>query len=297
MKLERDLRLFPALVAVFAFLLIAALLPLGPARVLLFTGLSGFAPLACVRRRWHWLELLVTPPAASLLLFAFAGAGLGPRSALVGFVPALLCLSLALWARRADRRITLVLGWPDAAAALALAIWIWPVVSVFRRNGLHLAGYLARNWFGRDSFYLFSIAEEAVQRNGWPVENPFLAGVGNYYPSLLHVGLGTLAAQSTAPTPVGILWPVPLLLVASPVLCLLAALRDSGRASLLRGIVVLVGLGGAVGLRPDLFVYPHTQALAMGWLFSCVGSGVSARRPPSAWPLFVLAVLSCSRTA
>ncbi len=41
--------------------------------------------------------------------------------------------------------------------------------------------------------------------------------------------------------------------------------RSFAAAAMLSG-VALAGVAGAVGLRPDLFIYPHTQAFAFGWL-------------------------------
>jgi hypothetical protein len=266
-KLERELELWPVLAASGVLALGLAVAPGAPLRALGFTIVAGLPPLLALRSRWSGLELLAVAPAASLLVFAVLGAALGPRSALVSFVPALLALALAAYAARVPRRLTLRLAWADGAALLAAAIFAFSLASVFRRNGLHGADYLARSWFGRDTFYLFSIAEEAVQRNGYPSDNPFLAGVANYYPSLAHVGLGTLATQSGLPVAIGSLWPLPFLFVMSPVLCLLAALSTVQGPGWLAALSVLLGLAGAVALRPDLLVYPHTQALCMSWLF------------------------------
>jgi len=266
-KREKKLPLVPLLAALTAILLAVAALPASPTRALLFVAVAGLPPLLSVRRSWHLLELCAAPPAAALVLFALAGALLGPRSPLLPFLPGLLAAALAANATRERPRVTVQLGIADAAAGLAAGLWLWPLMRVFRRNGLHRAVYLARTWFNHDSFYLFSLAEESIQRNGFPADNPFIAGVANYYPSLLHVGLGSLSAQSGAPAAIGVLPLVQLLLATSPVLCLFAVWRCAGKPSRLGGAALLLGLAAAIALRPDLFLYPHTQSLAMTWLF------------------------------
>jgi len=255
-----------------AVLATAALAPVGPFRMALFAAASGIGPFSMVRSRWRASELLMAPLGMSLLLWAVLGMILGrpPLRGLAPWAPTVVAAGLAVVARRWPRRIELELSALDAAPMLAAGLAAIPIAMVFAHNGPQGDQYVAREWFTHDSFYLFGLAQESIERGGWPPENPFLAGVANYYPSFLHVGLGALARQGDPTVAFSIVWLAPFFLVASVGLWVVACVRVTDTRSLgtaaLTSAVALVGVAGAFALRPDLFSYPHTQAFALGWL-------------------------------
>ncbi len=240
--------------------------------MVLFAAGSGIGPLLAIRRRWGTAELLTVPLGTSALLWAILGTILGrpPLHALMPWVPTVLAMLLVVVSRRRQSRIEIGLSPLDAAPLLAMVLAAIPIVAVFMHNGLHGDQYVAHSWFHLDSFYFFALAQESVERGGWPGENPFIAGVANYYPSFLHVGLGALASQGSRTVAVSIAWLAPFFLVASAGLwvaaCIRAAEVRSHGAAVLASAVSLIGVGGAVALRPDLFIYPQSQAFALGWL-------------------------------
>src|SRR5205807_322735 len=82
--------------------------------------------------------------------------------------------------------------------------------------------------------------------------------------------LGALAIQGCPTVAISIVWLAPYFLITSVGLWVAACMRAAearsfGRAAVM-STVALLGVVGAVGLRPDLFIYPHTQAFAFGWL-------------------------------
>ncbi len=262
----------PLLAGLGAVLGLAALAPVGALRLALFSAASGIAPFLLARRRWTASELLVTPVVTSTLVWSVIGTLMvGPAlRALAPWVPAIVAGTLASIAWRRRRRIEVGLSAADAAPLVAVALAAVPVCAVLAHNGLEGDHYVAHGFFALDTFYLFALAQESVVRGGWPTENPFLAGVYNHYPSFSHVGLGALASQGSPTVAISLPWLAPWFLVASVGLwvaaCVRAATVRSAGDAAMTAAIALVGVGGVVGLRPDLFVYPHTQAFALGWL-------------------------------
>ncbi len=258
-KNQPSLRRVPAAnvsFALAALLGFCALLPPGPARLLLLSCLSATPLLLALRREWG-ADLLLASPLASLFLWAPLGFALW-KVHLFWFAPGLLAalaLGLALRARRHGKLLELRLSTRDLVALIAFVLLLLPIGAVFTHNGMEGGRYLAHSWFGRDTFYLFGLAQEAAERQSWPAENPFAAGLHNYYPSLIHVALGALSTQGGSAAAIDLVWISPLYLACGPALWVLAA-AERGRASWL----VLVGAAGPFLLRPDLFIYPHTQA-------------------------------------
>ncbi|MBC8102584.1 MAG: hypothetical protein H7Z41_08350 [Cytophagales bacterium] len=250
-----------------ALLLAAAVfLPASPCRMLLLGLLSGLSPLLAVRKRWGLSEFVLVSPQASLVLWsllAIPALKLGAFAA----VPAVVAAVLGERARRDRRTLTLEFGVSDAAGFLTFCAMLIPVLTVFAANGMQGGHFFARGWFARDSFYLFALAQESLERGGWPAENPFVAGVANFYPSLLHVTLGALAAQSGLPAAQAILILSPLALATSLPLLVVAACRAADlRSGIWTVLLALIGAAGLFFLRPDLFIYPQTQAYLLGWL-------------------------------
>jgi hypothetical protein len=254
---------------------ICALLPLGAARLLGLLLLSGLPPLLLVRRRLRVSDLIVVPSWASLWLWAVLAwslwkLGLG---AILAWTPALVAAALTAVAHRKKLVVEIEAGFEDAVvvgvAALA-ATWIVPV---FTHNGMDGDRYLAHSWFGRDSFYFFALAQEALERHAWPAENPFLAGVDNWYPALLHLACGALSGQSGRSVPVAMIWMSPVLLATAPALLVSLGLRvaksvNTTKVGLaLSSLAAVLGVAGPFLLRPDLFIYPQTQCFAFGWLW------------------------------
>jgi len=257
-----------------ATLALAALARVGPTRMTLFAAAGGLGPFLLVRRRWGVSDLLMVPLATSALLWAVLATILtlshSPLPALAAWAPAFIAAGLAIVAWRQGRQIELVLSPLDAAPLLAAGLAAIPILAVFAHNGPQGDRYVAHSWFNLDSFYFFALAQESVERGGWPDENPFLAGVPNYYPSFLHVGLGALATQGGPTVAICLAWLTPFFLIASVGLwvaaCMRAAEARSFAAAATTSGIALLGVAGAVGLRPDLFIYPHTQSFAFGWL-------------------------------
>src|SRR5262245_39900128 len=255
------------LAGVTATLAVAASAPIGSMRMALFAVASGMGPLLFIRRRgWSASELLMVPLAASALVWA----ALAMMPLPAHWVPMLGTAALAVVAWRQGRRMELQLSVLDVPPLLAACLVAVPIAAVFAPHGLRDGSFVAHGWFKLDSFYFFALAQESVERGGWPRENPLLAGVPNYYPSLLHVGLGALAAQGSPIVAMALTQLAPFFLVTSVglwvVACARAADADSFGAVAAIGIIACVGVAGAVGARPDLFIYPHTQAFAFGWL-------------------------------
>ncbi len=184
-RLSTDLPASVLLVGLAATLALAALAPVGPVRMTLFAAASGIGPFLLVQRRWGASELLMVPLTTSALLWAILGMTLGrpPLRAFAPWVPALIAAGLAMVVSRQGRRIEIGLSMLDAAPLLAACLAAIPIGAVFAHNGLEGDRYVAHSWFHLDGFYFFALAQESVERGGWPGENPFLAGVANYYPS------------------------------------------------------------------------------------------------------------------
>jgi hypothetical protein len=238
------------------------------ASALALAHLTGFSVLVAVRSRWPVSALLFATPVVSLPLWA-VGTRLSFATGLTGAPrvwPAFLAACLTLWVGWRRRSLLLEARERDLWALGWAVLVSVPVVAVFLRNGLQPGGrYLARSWFGRDSFYLFSFAQMTLETAGPPDRNPFLAGAQNHYPTLAHVGLAGLTLESGQVAAVF----VPALAVT---LCIAGAglsfLWISERSPSRRGALALGALGalGWMAARPDLIVYPHTQAVVFAVL-------------------------------
>lgn len=246
-------------------LALAAALPPGQVRLLLLGTLSGAPVLLALRPRWG-TDLLLAPTLASLFLWAPLALVLWKVHlfALGPWLLAVMALGLGFRARRARSEMELSLSWADGAGLLALILVSIPIVAVFTHNGMEGGRYLARSWFGRDGAYLFALAQEAVERGAWPAENPLAAGLANYYPAMVHVGLGALSIEGGAPAAVDLIWLSPFYLACAPALWVYAAARSGTgwRAAL----AALLGGAGPFLLRPDLFIFPQAQPYAFGGL-------------------------------
>lgn len=285
--MRAPLALFCAVAALL--LALAALISPSQPRLILFAVLSGAAPALSLRRQWRLTEAVCAAIVGGLLLWAVAAGALWTlkASVLLPWWPGAAAFLIGLWAAHRKIKISITLCGADAAAVLFMLIMAIPIAVVFMANGpvFHdgRLAFVARHWIGGDSFYLFSLAQMAVERRAVPAENPFLAGLGNYYPSLLHCGMGALSLQYGAPAALGIWRAAPVFLVSSCGLLIHAILR---RASWRRGVAPLVfvfaGAAGWILLRPDLFIYPQTQAFVLSVLFGIVwliGPGLF-RLPP-----------------
>ena len=262
------------LFGLFVALAVAGLLPASTAKLLLLATLSGIAPLLALRRRWSFAELLVAGPSASLATWSLLTALLwkvGISGFALGLVPAVIALALLLWDRRRRRVLELSAQPTDFAALAVMLLALVPVAAVFTANGPTGEGYTARGWFARDTYYLFALAQMAVERSTMPPENPFLAGIANHYPALLHVGLGGLSSQSGAPVAISMLKFLPLLLVSVPGLLVTAAVRAANVPNTAAAAVLAASAACVPALlRLDLFVYPQTQILGFGLLLLAV---------------------------
>jgi hypothetical protein len=268
-------------------LAVAALLPQGAVRLFVFTILTGLAPALCLRRRWRVTELATVAPTLSLLLWPLLTLGCWAAGApwALRWLPGLVALAIALASLRNRGRRTFVSLTPADTAAVALVLVVaLPVTAVFSVNGPARQGgedvYLMRNWVAADSCYLFALTQEAVERRAYPPENPHLAGVGNYYPSLAHCGLAGLTMQGDDTAPFA-LWQIgPLIHLATAALLFHAILRRFSPRTTRRGILAALGCAFAfILVRPDLFLYPQTQSFVFGFLFLLIWLlGPGARR-------------------
>ena len=271
---------FPAHFGLAALLAVSLVLPLSPLRMVLLAVLSGLSPLLAVRRRWGIAELILVPPQASLIfwcLMALPVLKFGVFAAL----PALIAALLGENARRRKDTLTLEFTLLDAAGLLALLGMLIPITLVFHANGMQAGKYIAHAWFGRDSFYLFALIQEAIERGGWPTENPFVAGVANFYPSLLHVGCAALTRQSGLIAAESLLLTSPLFLATGlPLLVVAAGRAVGGPLKPISALLVVGATAGAFLLRPDLFIYPQPESYVIGWLALVLwlwGEGVPSR--------------------
>lgn len=257
-----------ALAGLGVVLLVTALLPASIGKALLLLLLGGIAPLIVLRRDWTLVSLACAAPVAALPLWSlatFIAFAVGGRGALA-FWPAAVALVLALVARRRNQRLALHLdardGWALGIALLASI----PVGIVFAANGGQPDGsYVAHAWWGRDSFYFFSLVQMALARGAYPLENPFVASAPNLYLSAAHLGFAGLCEQSGAIAARSVPRLGLALLFASFGLVFLALSKHaSAPAGQRRLVVPAVATLLWLGFRPDLFLCPQTQGTVFG---------------------------------
>lgn len=279
MRLERDegapaSRAFPlgnVLFALAASLAAAAALPAGTLRLAVVLACSGLPFLLVVRRRWSISELAAAPAIASLAIWTLLS-GVSWELATSPLSPAVLAVAtgaLGLWARRSGRTLEIERSASDAIALLALGVALIATGAVCLRNGPAGDGYLARGWFGRDTFYFLALAQGAIEQRGAPAGNPFVAGVPNFYPSLFHTGFGALTVQHGPLAALAVRWIAPPVLASAVGLLANLCIRAVAPRGGDRARALAVGLGvvaSAVTLRPDLFIYPQTHAFGFAVL-------------------------------
>ena len=191
---------------IFLLLMVGAALPACSLRMHLFTVLSGTVPLLFMRRRWGLVTLLLLSVPVSLLMWSGITLVLGTISiryyALSPWIVALLS-GLVIYRQQVAKHCPpaqiRVKPNPGEWCAIGFAILgLFFMGVMWLQNGLWPAPNGNMNWIycqvwsGMDCLYLCALAEQVLMRGGWPVENPFMAGVGNYYPSLCHCGLAGL---------------------------------------------------------------------------------------------------------
>lgn len=232
-----------------------------------FAALSG-APIALtLRRRWWLTELAAVTVIFSLIVWSLATPVLWKlhAGALLPFVPA--AVAVCGWWLVVSRRIKTI-EWSFSAldlVAIGFSTLIAAcVAAVLVRNGPVFTGgafYQARSWYVNDSFYLFSLVQNAVNTRRVPTINPFLSGEPNYYQSWVHCGLAGLTSQSGTVAALAVWRLTPLYALAAALLLPhVIARRGPLRAN--RTTISLVAAIGSVGLfllRPDLSIFPQPQ--------------------------------------
>jgi hypothetical protein len=262
----------------------AALAPLGTFRMLLFAAAPGLVAALGLRRRWRALEYPVAGVALSLALWAAAAPLLwkGGSALSAWWTPALALLwTVGEW--RHNRRVVFHATKADVSAAAFMALMAVPIVAVFWANGMATGDgqpvYRAREWFAWDGFYLFSLVQSAIESQGAPIENPFLAGAPNCYPSLIHCGLAQLTLQSGQIAALAVPKTHLLFSLATMGLLVFAPMRRAGMQTLgWRSFASFAGAAGVALLRPDLFIYPQTNSFAFSFLLLIVW--LLGPRPP-----------------
>lgn len=269
-RLARVSALSALLAATIACAAVAAM-PATPARCACLLLTSGVAPLLALRGRYSVTELLAFVPLASIVMWSLL-AVIGGRlpTVVLALAPVALAAVLAGLEVKRRRTIEVSLGALDGAALSVAALVALPVRAVFAHNGAvasALPSFQARAWYARDTLYFASLAEMHVATGATPHENPLVAGAPNLYPSLLHCGIGLLSRLGGVRVPFALDVIAPILLIASVAAIPLVVVRAVDDANRARGALVAGALTLAfVMLRVDLFVYPHTQSLVLGWL-------------------------------
>ncbi|MDX2176270.1 MAG: hypothetical protein SF028_07340 [Candidatus Sumerlaeia bacterium] len=231
--------------------------------------LPGWWAALVVRRRPRLIESLALAAPLSLVLWGF-GAMFAPVVGMRGAGMATLAFSLALGLAGGNRPRVSGGGPAARAALLAAALGAVPVGLAYAASG-HATdgGYRAAYWFAGDGFYAMAMAERWLVEGRYPRVNPFLAGAENQYMSLFHGALANLAALSSQPVPsvAGSVGPV-VHLCGFAMLALAAAGLAPGRTAARRAAGGLVAAAAYGALRPDLLIYPQTNAFAAPVLFA-----------------------------
>ena len=198
-------------IATSVFLCACAPLPPCPARMLVYAALTGILPLMFLRARWGAVSLLLLSLPTGLILWSGLTLVLttlaGPQ--ILAASPWVLLGLLALiagYARyqsvsakrpmcAAVRFRPIPAEWCALVVALLAAV---PLLILAHQNGADASHRLLilQKWMTGDPLYMCALAETVLARGGWPAENPFMAGIGNYYPSFFHCGLAGLTSLS-----------------------------------------------------------------------------------------------------
>ncbi|MCX7963128.1 MAG: hypothetical protein N2644_01410 [Candidatus Sumerlaea chitinivorans] len=252
---------------------VVALLPPSIPRCGLALFISGLSAAPLFRRSYRLTELIGVSLAVSLVGWSLLSVGLLPlrMGAWLPWWPVgLAALGYGLTAK-SPKRLSITVDWVETAAWMTALLALVPISAVYGVNGPRQnpegpVWYL-RKWIQQDGLYFIALVQEAIERLAYPDENPFAAGLRNYYPSLLHCGFAGLVLTSgkNAPTALWQLWPW---VYVGHILLLVHTLARSMR--LLRkwtGLAASVAVCVFIALRLDYFVYPHTQGMVFGLLF------------------------------
>ncbi len=292
-------------------LALLAILPAGTMRACALGILAGVSPALCLRKRWSACEWIGVS-AAVAPVFWVAAAALSfraPALPLVAWFPSVTALVLCLSAGIRGSRVRFTSGDQDRAAIVFTLLLAVPVTMVALSNGPFVSqggspGYEARSWFSSDSFYLFALAQSALERQAYPPENPFFPGTPNRYPSWIHCGLAAVASLGSGVCAVDCWRFFPFFALAGAPLWVFAGVRRSGRNRLPGTARVAAACAFcALVARPDFLIAIHSQAMALPvlllllWVLGPPRGPFSARRHIPASFLALVLVLSHSVTA
>jgi hypothetical protein len=257
----------PAFVAAALVLLAMATAGALTARAWLLTLATGLALALPLRRVWSPIELLGVSVALMQVFWGccfWAVARLGVPDNIRWVAVAAAFIGVL---RRATQRAPRWrVGTLDVWALVLMAIGAAMVFAVQSANGIaDTTGgrvYRAASWYSRDAFYAFSLAEMARARLKWPNENPFFAGVPNYYPALAHLGLAGIAQIAHQRVAIVAGSVLPMVHLATLALLPFAV----ARATTVSWTPAAASVAGPAAIwfvlqRPDLFVFPQTNSL------------------------------------
>jgi hypothetical protein len=250
--------------------LLAPLLPKGTLPLFLLFLIPGLNLTVFLKRRFSFIELIALIPSCSILLWAIFSSLLLTvnQPALIPWWPAALSLFLLLFTlNKRPKKLHVKITTLDKLSPLILLPAIAFISIIYLNNGPFSSdadiAYTAKKWFARDSFYFFSLAQMALERVGWPTENPFLSGYGNYYPSLLQTGLAGLSFLDGKIAAITLCKVAPLIHIASIALLPVVILRLSGaKPHFIPALIATTSSIGFLTLRFDLYGYLHTNSLA-----------------------------------
>ena len=269
-RFDRPISLRAGIVSIIVTLVLflLAITPPHFSKVFLYALLPGLPFTLCVRKHFPLTQVFMVTCALSLVVDSIASIaalllGLFPKGAEIFLV---ISSALISWsALKCGRRVFISFSMKDAGALATAAVVLPFVIATYVSNGPRVTRdgiqYWMRGWFQSDSCYLFSLVQETCERRAYPSENPFAAGMKNYYPSVGHCGLSlcTAASGSTAPFA---LWAVgPLLHMASVIAIYFLMYALSGGSPSTKATLALAGTLGFCLWRPDFFLYPQSQSL------------------------------------
>lgn len=251
------------------------LVPPSHFRVAVALSLTGF-PLMCLSHlRWSVTGfvcgglILALPVWAAMTLLAWEVNLPG----LVPWLPVLFngCMvALAFFCMRHKPLFLTRVSHVDKIALLTGLVVLVPLLLVFFSNGpQRLDGkkfFFARLFIKEDTFYLFAIAQQALENLSYPDANPFIAGALNYYPSFLHCGLAGLSILNNGIVATA-LWPfLPLLIIPGVILGFLAVVKINCNKSKISVFLIAGVYLAFILMRIDHFAHPHLQAICFGLL-------------------------------
>ena len=260
----------------------AAVMPPCNLRMLIFTALTGILPLLMFRARWGAVSLLLLSlPVGQILwsgLILVLGTLGGPRAYDYSSWAMLVLLgAMTVYAQHkagsTGRPVFAAIRFrpvPAEWCALAFAVLAaFPLTWCLMHNGATTLsdgapGLLIQVWVSNDTLYQCALAEQILARGGLPAENPFMAGVSNYYPAFFHCGLAGLT-HLTGNGVFTALWPW-MLLHGMFSMGLMGLVISRLCGSMLRWRGVLFGsLSVALFLaqRYDLVLFPQTNFTVM----------------------------------